>query len=311
MTDVAICIPFGDGGRPPELQRRIQQMQNQWPQHTFTYIEVDLQIVGKARNMLLAAALESTPCEVFWYIDRDTFPPLHAGQLVDQALELGIVSGLYFSRRLPYTPQAYMKATESEHAGFYWPLLNYPERGLMLVDAVGGGMVAIRRDIVLSMREYYEERLSNALGRIESLIKHTPEAARDFEWLMRYARHLSPWFEFLDKKGEDLYFCERARDAGHLIWLNVDVKCSHESRIEIVEEHFLHLRDSGTLKVVPLKAPGADQLEVHGAEEQDEDTDLRDAGAKALERSDNLSGTPRRIGIGSDLPGQVPSSIRA
>lgn len=301
MAHVAILIPFGEGGRPPELQRHLQIMQNAWPDHLFTYVEVDLMIIGKARCMLVDTALTAN-VDIMWFVDRDTFPPPHAGQLIDQAQELGIVSGLYFSRRAPFTPQAYVRAWESGNEGKYWPLINYPSTGLMVVDAVGGGCLAIRTDVFLHMQEYYKERLASSLALVEDKCKDDPDAEEAVEWLMRYSRYLSPWFEFLDKKGEDLYFCERAREAGYVIWLNVDVKCAHQGLIEYREEHFVHVRESGALQIAPTEAPGADELEVHGAEETDEDTYLPGTRTETLERGNDLSGGTRRIGIVHNLP---------
>ena len=307
MANVALLIPFGEGGRPPELQRHLQIMQHAWPDHMFTYVEVDLMIIGKARVMLIDTAL-TINTDVMWFIDRDTFPPPHAGQLIQQALDLGIVSGLYFSRRLPFTPQAYIKAHEEGNEGKYWPLINYPATGLMVVDAVGGGMLAVRTDVFRQMQTYYKERLAKSMKFVEDRCFGDPYAMEAFQWLMRYSRHLSPWFEFLDKKGEDLYFCERAHDAGHIIWLNVDVKCAHQGLIEYREEHFIHLRDSGILQVAPTEAPGADELEVHGAEDTDENTSLLVTGPEALERSNDLPGTFRRIGVMHNLPGPLPGA---
>lgn len=282
-------------------------MQHAWPDHLFTYVEVDLMIIGKARVMLVDTAM-TADVDVMWFVDRDTFPPPHAGQLIAQAQELGIVSGLYFSRRLPFTPQAYVRAYESGNEGKYWPLINYPATGLMVVDAVGGGCLAIRTDVFLQMSKYYKERLERSMALIEDKCRDDPIAVEAFQWLMRYAQYLSPWFEFLNKKGEDLYFCERAREAGHVIWLNVDVKCAHQGLIEYREEHFFHLRDSGALNIKPIEAPGADELEVHGAEETDEDTSLLATGPESVERSNDLSGGIRRIGIVHNLPSTLPST---
>lgn len=307
MAHVALLIPFGEGGRPPELQRHLQLMQQAWPDHLFTYVEVDLMIIGKARVMLIETAL-TIDTDVMWFVDRDTFPPPHAGQLIEQAQQLGIVSGLYFSRRMPYTPQAYIKAYEEEYKGKYWPLINYPSTGLMVVDAVGGGCLAIRTDVFLQMQEFYKERLSTYLKLVEDKCRDDPLVMEALQWLLVYSRHLSPWFEFLDKKGEDLYFCERAREAGYIIWLNVDVKCAHQGLIEFQEEHFFQLRDSGVLQIEPVVAPGADDLEVHGAEETDEDTTLLVAGPESVERCDDLSGGIRRIGVMYNLLSAVPST---
>jgi hypothetical protein len=306
MTKVAILIPFGEGGRPSELNRRIGLMQVQFPQHEFSFVEIDLMIIGKARNMLLETAMSGTEAEVFWFIDRDTFPPPHAGVLVDQAMELGIVSGLYFSRRMPYTPQAYLRAMEENAQGMYWPLLEYPSAGLMVVDAVGGGCLCIRRDVLENISQHHQKKTEESLELVRNRLTEA-ESLAAFEYLVEYSKSLSPWFEFLDKKGEDLYFCERARDAGHVIWLNVEVKCSHQGEMEFVEEHFIHLRDSGALQIVPVGTPGADELQVHGAEDEDESTNIPYPRPESVERGNDISRGARRVGELYSLPGPQSS----
>lgn len=47
-----------------------------------------------------------------------------------------------------------------------------------------------------------------------------------------------PWFEFSDKMGEDMYFCQEAKKVGYPIILDADIKCRHMATIEIGEEHF-------------------------------------------------------------------------
>lgn len=79
--------------------------------------------------------------------------------------------------------------------------------GLQEVDAIGAGCLLIKREV--------------------------------FEKLSR------PWFEFSDRMGEDMWFCERAREAGYPIVLDADVKARHLSIIDIGEEHFSAHRERG------------------------------------------------------------------
>src|SRR3990172_10345065 len=108
-------------------------------------------IVGKARNMIAELFLQQPNVDVIWFVDDDVFVPLHAGQLIDQAMQLGIVSGVYFARRPPYTPQIYRAAREPNLLGKYWPIIDYPTNGMMVVDAVGGGCLAIKKDVLTTM----------------------------------------------------------------------------------------------------------------------------------------------------------------
>jgi len=232
-------------------------MQNETHQHTFIHAEVDMMLVGKARNELVKIS-NSVKADVMWFIDDDVLISSDAGKLVDEALQLGIVGGLYCNRRPPYTPQAYRRATEPEYAGtnqLYWPILDYPE-GLMVVDALGAGCLAIRADVFRKMEEVQAEALEQrsrdmkSLTSILSMLDDSPrhQALKIVQNLSNHVRRLSPWFEFLDEKGEDLYFCEQARDAGFAIWWDTTVKCMHLGYTPITEANFKWMHQQGLIR---------------------------------------------------------------
>lgn len=236
MATVALCTPHADLVRP-DLYRALLVMQNQFPQHQFIHVEVDTQIVGKARNMLVVAA-RGVESDLLWFIDNDTLVPPHSGILIEQAMEQGVVSGVYYNRRPPYHPQVYKIAEEPEYEGMYWPVVDYPESGLRQEDAIGAGCFCIRMDIFELLTQRWEplrERAAEVL-RWKRFNGELNEFADIIE-------KISSWFEFLDRKGEDLYFSERLRAAGIPVWVNYDVKCVHMASVGIVEEHFLALKD--------------------------------------------------------------------
>jgi hypothetical protein len=223
-------------------------------QHLFYHMEIDLMIIGKARNVLVAEVLTRLPeVEVLWFIDNDVMIPENAGVLIDQAKEYGIVSGLYFNRHLPYTPQAYKLSSRPGEEGMYEPLFDYPEEGLMIVDAVGAGCLCVRRDVFEKMRLNHKTRLEESKEELLYKLRNDGQARRGLEWLLTYVTSLSPWFEFLDQKGEDFYFCEKARDAGFMSFLNVQVKCDHMGSTPINEQHFKYLKDNNMYVRLDLK----------------------------------------------------------
>lgn len=236
MTVTALCTPHG-GAVIPDYYRAILEMQVAWPQHQFIQIEVDMMIVGKARNVLVNTTLPLN-AEVLFWVDNDTLIPPNAGILIDQALELGVVSGVYYNRRSPYTPQVYIKATEPEVKNMYWPDVELPDTGMVRRDAVGAGCLAMRADLFTKLQDAWVPRRTAAA---EAIRKFDPGIAEIVELL-------SPWFEFLDRKGEDLYICERLRDIGQDVWVNCDIQCKHLSLIAIEQAHFKFLVDSGMLK---------------------------------------------------------------
>ena len=113
MALVGLCTPNW-GLIAPDFYQSVLGMQNQFRQHQFLHVEIGMQIVGKARNDLVKTALGAN-VDVIWFIDSDVLVPLNSGILIDQALKLGIVSGLYFGRRPPYTPQLYQRAKEKAY----------------------------------------------------------------------------------------------------------------------------------------------------------------------------------------------------
>jgi hypothetical protein len=235
MALVALCVPHAGSVRPNHT-RAIEEMQNATPQHRFYHAEIDLMIVGKARNMCIEAALPSKP-DVIWFIDDDVIIPPNAGVLVDQALSLGIVSGVYYSRRLPYTPQIYNIAPEPQYegTGLYWPYMGAVPPEMFEADAVGAGCLAINTQILLQMQDHAKPQQEAIASTI------------DDPWFKRIVTNLSPWFEFLDRKGEDMYFCERAKAQGFKIWVNPQIQCLHMGEIPVGAAHHQYLIDNGLI----------------------------------------------------------------
>jgi hypothetical protein len=173
-----------------------------------------------------------------FFVDNDVMVPPNAGDLIEQAAQLGVVSGVYYNRRPPYTPQVYHLATEPQYYGMYWPELEIREGGLERRDAVGAGCLAIRFDVFSKLKEYWTPRFEAA--------SHLASE----ETLHHLICNLSPWFEFLDRKGEDLYFCERLRGIDQDVWINYDVQCEHVTAVPINKAHFKVLLDQGVIKIM-------------------------------------------------------------
>ena len=174
--------------------------------------DIEGQIVHKARNEVVSTALGEEAWDVAFLMDDDmVYPPhaiVHAVNQLEKHPEISILSGLYFERRLPHTPQVYEEAVEPDLRGKYWPVVDYAERagpdGLLQVDACGAGFLFVRRGV--------------------------------FEKLKR------PWFVFLDRMGEDFYFCRKARAAGYQVWADVGLKAGHMGVVEIHEGVFTQVR---------------------------------------------------------------------
>ena len=235
MSLVAVCMPHARDV-PPDFYRKIGEIEASAPQHQYIHVEVDMMVIGKARNMLVETALTMNP-DVLWFVDDDVILPENAPILIDQALTLGVVSGVYYARRPPYTPQVYILATEPEYEGriVYWPDFDLPKTGMFERDAVGAGCLAIARPIFDRLTAYH-----GPLFEEQSTKLTVP-------WLQSLVAGLSPWFEFLDHKGEDMYFCERCKNMGQSIWVNADIQCGHISQQLITKDYFEYMRDNKLL----------------------------------------------------------------
>ncbi len=204
-------------------------------------------IVGKARNVLVGEVLTKTDAEVLWFIDQDVLVPPNAGVMIDEALKYDIVSGLYFNRHSPYTPQMYRLSPFAGEEGMYESLIDYPPAGMLKADAVGAGCMVVKRTVLEKMQARHIAQTNGVKKRLRASVNGSPKAQRDLEWLLKYADGLSPWFEFLDQKGEDFYFCERAAESGYMVWVNLDVKCEHLGQLPIGEGHFMYLKEQGMI----------------------------------------------------------------
>jgi len=237
-------------------------MQNAWTQHTFSYVEIDMITVGKARNDLARICIEQK-FDVTWYVDDDILVPPHAGLLVQQAIELGVVSGLYFNRRSPYNPQVFERATgpEFQHhpSQLYWPLIDIP-KGMSRQHGVGAGCLAVRTGILGELEQLTLARADSqarALGALREHITATANGNVDhllsqLDAVSARGQPLSPWFEFTEWKGEDLYFCERLGEIGQAVWLNADVACEHLATVPVGQVHFQALKDMGAVQRGPI-----------------------------------------------------------
>lgn len=161
------------------------------------------------RNVLVRKFLERSE-EWAIFVDSDVIPPRHVGQLTSHgkkivsALVLQLVDGL--PRPTLYRRYADLE-TELPAVGkgnYCWVGLDLLEREeeLYRVDVVGTGCLAIHREVF--------EKIG------------------------------FPWFRFREDEdgilyGEDVWFSERAREAGYSLYVDPAVQCVHERVISLNE----------------------------------------------------------------------------
>ena len=161
-------------------------------------------IVHFQRNNVVKKALDAG-VDYLFFVDSDVAVPSNA---VKKLVAHGkhIVSGLYFSKIPPFTPQIYSK----NKLGFK-PIIDY-EEGLIKVDAVGSGCLLVKTSVFKNLKK--------------------------------------PFFAFSDKivrggqpLSEDMYFCNKAREAGFDVYCDTTVKCAHVGTTLITEEAFKRLKN--------------------------------------------------------------------
>ena len=137
------------------------------------------------------------------FIDADmTFPSDALERII--AHNLPIVSGFCRMRKRPFDPCIYIRTPQHEALSTRKPYVClHPQpgsRGLMEVDACGGAFLYIRREVLEKIRwPWFMNR---------ECIKQVP-IIKD------------------DMLGEDLWFCDRATEAGYKIFVDLDMKIGH------------------------------------------------------------------------------------
>ncbi len=168
-----------------------------------TLLSTDAWGIDTARNLLVEGALEAG-VEYIFFLDSDmVVPPDTLSTLIGNQQD--IVTGMYRERRPPFS----WAVGQHRDGRNLW--LQETPRTLFKVDFCGAGVLLVRSNV---FRE----------------IKH-------------------PWFRWITQErdnrrwdsGEDVFFCEKAREQGFEIYADPRVLCEH----------------IGMFKVVPGRAPPA------------------------------------------------------
>lgn len=113
-------------------------------------IQVTTNPLGRARNNIVAAALDSQATHIL-FVDSDMVIPLDClGRLL--AREVDVVSGLYFTRTPPHWP-----VVSKQFSRPLKPMHDYPP-GLTKVWGFGFGLCLVRASVFLKMAEHYKDQ---------------------------------------------------------------------------------------------------------------------------------------------------------
>jgi len=225
---IVFCTPYG-ATATPEHYRRKAMVQAGMALHTFSYVEIDMHIVSKARSIIVQA----TPpgADVLWFVDSDVLLPPNAPELLTGLEHSPVVSGVYFSRRHPYLPQVYNRVSAEIDNFSYLPVVSLPQEPFF-ADAVGAGCLLVRRSVFEDLTKEHKEWRDTVHKWTKRWLKRRKENSETMAVLraLLLGSALTPHFEFLDTVGEDFWFCDQLRFfLGIRPWVMPQVMCEHEA----------------------------------------------------------------------------------
>ena len=158
--------------------------------------------IDSQRNSAVDALLRDKEATHIFFVDSDMVIPKDAlARLFKQ--EKDIVSGLYFHRNPPHKPHLYRIVGELLEA------IDDYGSGLVECDAVGAGCLLIKRGVFESLT-----------GKVN------------------VAEGVSQFFVTTPTVGEDIFFCELAKENGFKVHCDTSVKCGHIELSVIGEKDF-------------------------------------------------------------------------
>lgn len=176
-------------------------------QHECTFTIVSNTLIYDARERLTLRALESG-CDAVLWLDSDmVFPIDMINRMVEQ--DKDIISGLYFTRRLPIKPVAYEKLGYNINKTVDCKSLEPIPKKTTEVQGIGFGCCLMKTKVLKDVTDKFHAAFSPMPG-----------------------------------LGEDLSFCMRARDCGYEIYLDPTIVCGHVGRMIINKDTYLAYKKS-------------------------------------------------------------------
>ena len=155
-------------------------------------------LIYESRNNLAKQAIK-LDCDQILFLDSDMIFPQDTIPKLLRHMEEGkdIVTGLYYRRRLPFTPVLFSKLIIDGEKSSWEGYDDYPKDGPFELDACGMGCCMIKTKVLLE------------IGLNEG----------------------GQWFTPLIGFGEDLSFCSRAKKYGFKVWADPSIQCGHVGQV--------------------------------------------------------------------------------
>ena len=167
-------------------------------------------LIDAARNNIATHAIDGRFTHVMFLDSDQTFLPHTLNTLLSR--DKDVITGIYPQRSFYLKPVIYAMGEdkESDRAGFKHIIEWDPNGGPFEVDMCGAGCLLIKTSVLKKIGTPF---FSNGL-------------AQDGRY-----------------KGEDVFFCEKVKNAGFHIWADPAVTCGHLDTIEFTIDQFIAQRD--------------------------------------------------------------------
>jgi len=182
------------------------------PADQYSVVYVSGADVAVARNLLAEKAKDVA--DYIFFIDDDVLPPANTiTKLLSHKKD--IACGLYFAKQEPHFPQIFTKNyiddlskddPVAKWSGRYDSIREYKQDSLIEIDACGAGCLLIKAEVFKRLKLPYF-------------------------WYI-------PKSEDKPRKGEDFYFCEKAREAGFKIFCDTSILCKHIGTKYVSKDHW-------------------------------------------------------------------------
>jgi len=193
-TGLVIAIPVV--GRPVSVEWAIALAAQNYPLNlSRSFYVVAGESTDIARNKAVEYALEKK-ANYIWFLDDDVQVPFFAVRQLIYTLQQSdamVVGGIYCSKHLPPEPLVY----RGRGQGPFW---KWKVEEIFEVDGIGGGCMMVNMEVFKHLEKPY----------FKTVDKFVTEGS-----------------EISNSATEDLYFCNKVRDAGFKILADAHVMCNH------------------------------------------------------------------------------------
>jgi len=191
---LTIAIPFV--GRPVAAEWAIALASQNYPLNlTHALCVIGGESTDIARNKAVEYALEKKS-NYIWFLDDDVQMPFFAVRQLIYTLEQSdamVVGGIYCSKQPPNEPLVYV----GKGKGAFW---KWKVNTVFPVDGIGAGCMMVKTDVFKHLEKPYFKTVD------------------DF---------ITEGTNTSNSSTEDLYFCNKVRDAGYKILADAHVICNH------------------------------------------------------------------------------------